>query len=159
MCLESMRNISGVSQDDRVTFFHLATGGIVAGLIIIVGEAILNVRLLADQWAKLRAQQALAAPSRAAAAQVPLKLMLLAIFAVWLAVEFKPAEASLLYAGMVSGLIIWFLIWAWVPWGLLLSGYMSPTIAATTAAWGLIEIPLAVCAGVWVYGRLASGAT
>jgi hypothetical protein len=152
-----MRIISGVSEDHCVSFLHIAAGGIVAGLIIILGEAILNVRLLADQWTKLRAQQALSAPSRAAAAQVPLKLMLLAIFSVWLAVEFKPAEASLLYAGIVSGLIIWLLIWAWVPWGLLLSGYMSPAIAATTVAWGLIELPLAVCAGVWVYGNLANG--
>ncbi|OAH98968.1 hypothetical protein A1353_21580 [Methylomonas methanica] len=130
---------------------QIAAGGIVAGLLIVAGEAVLNLLLLADEWAKLFSQLALPQPTVAIAAQGVLKLILLGFFSVWLAITFKPAHVSPRHAGIVTGLIVWFLVWAWVQWGMLLAGYVSPTIAVTTVVWGFIELPLAVWAGVSLY--------
>lgn len=135
--------------------FQIAAGGVVAGLLIVAGEAVLNLLLLAEEWAKLFARFALPQPAAAIVVQGVLKLILLGVFSVWLAVAFKPAHMSPGHAGIVSGLVVWFLVWAWVQWGMLLAGYVSPIIAAATVAWGLVELPLAVWAGVWLHSRLA----
>lgn len=134
----------------------LLVGGVVAGLIIIAGEAVLNLVILADEWADLFLRFALPQPSAFIAAQGGLKLLLLGVFSVWLAAVFKLAFPCSFRAGVMSGLCVWFLVWAWVQWGMLLAGYVTPSIAATTIAWGFVELPLAAWAGTWVHWRLRS---
>jgi len=138
---------------------QIAASGVVAGLLIVAGEAALNLLFLADEWARILAQFALPVPTVATVVQGVLKLILLGIFSVWLAVTFKPAHVSPGHAGIVAGLIIWFLVWAWVQWGMLLAGYISQTIATTTVAWGFIELPLAVWTGVRLHSRLTRHST
>jgi hypothetical protein len=134
--------------------FPLLLGGLVAGLIIVVGEAILNLVVLADAWTHLLARFSLQQPTPLVAVQGFLKLFLLGIFSVWLATILKPAFPYPTRAGVVAGLCVWFLVWAWVQWGLWLAGFVTTYVAVTTVAWGLVELPLAAWAGTWVQGRL-----
>lgn len=136
----------------------LLVGGIVAGLMIVAGEAVLNLGVLADEWAELFARFALQQPTPFVAAQGVFKLMLIGMFSVWLAVRLTPAFASPNRAGIASGLCVWFLVWAWVQWGMLLAGFVTVPIAVATVAWGLVELPVAAWAGTRVYWRLESGA-
>ncbi|QPK62853.1 hypothetical protein IVG45_18800 [Methylomonas sp. LL1] len=137
--------------------FPLLVGGVIAGLIIVAGEAVLNLGVLADEWANLFLRFKLPEPTPLIAAQGVLKLLLLGIFSVWLALAFKPAFSYPHRAGIVSGLCIWFLVWAWVQWGMWLAGYVTAPIAITTVAWGFVELPLAAWAGTWVHWRLIGG--
>lgn len=134
--------------------FSLLVGGVVAGLIIIAGEAVLNLGILADEWVDLFLRFALPQPTAFVATQGALKLLLLGIFSVWLAAAFKLAFPYPNRAGIVSGLCVWLLVWAWVQWGMLLAGYVTTSIAVTTVAWGFVELPLAAWAGTWVHWRL-----
>ena len=131
-------------------------GGIIAGLIIVAGEAVLNLMVLADEWTQLFARLALPQPTAAVAAQGLLKLMLMGVFSVWLGATFKPVFAYPHRAGIIAGLVVWFLVWAWVQWGMLLAGYVTAPIAAWTVAWGVVELPLAAWAGTCVHARLAA---
>lgn len=133
----------------------LLIGGIVAGLLIVIGEAVLNLWLLADAWAELFVRFSLQQPTPLVAAQGVLKLLLIGVFSVWLAVRLAPAFAGPSRAGIAAGLCVWFLVWAWVQWGMLLAGFATAPIAAMTVAWGFVELPLAVWAGTWVHWRLA----
>lgn len=135
---------------------HILIGGGVAGLIIVLGEAVLNLVILADAWAGIFARFALSQPGLTTAAQGMLKLLLLGIFSVWLACRLRPAYASGDRAAIAAGLIIWFLVWAWVQWGMLLAGYVTAEIARLTVAWGLFELPLAVWAGYRLQARLST---
>lgn len=137
--------------------FPLLAGGVAAGLIIIAGEAILNLVVLADEWANLFLHFSLPQPTPLVAAQGVLKLMLLGIFSVWLAVTFRFAFPDPNRAGIVSGLCVWFLVWAWVQWGMLLAGFVTAPIAVATVAWGLVELPLAAWAGTWLHWRTSGG--
>lgn len=137
-------------------FFPMVVGGIVTGLIIIVGEAILNLVILFDEWNMLFARFNLPQPTAAVAAQGVLKLLLLGIFSVWLALTFRHVFPYPRRAGIIAGLCVWFLVWAWVQWGMLLAGYVTAPIAAATVAWGLVEWPLAAWAGAWVHWRLTT---
>lgn len=134
----------------------LLVGGIAAGLIIIAGEAVLNLLILAEDWANLFARFSLPQPTPLVAAQGLLKLLLLGIFSVWLAAKLRAAFPKPGIAGVVSGLCVWFLVWAWVQWGMLLAGFVTAPIAAVTVAWGLVELPLATAAGTWVHSWVDS---
>lgn len=123
-------------------FFPIVVSGVVTGLIIIAGEAVLNLLILADDWAELFTRFALPQPTAAVAAQGVLKLLLLGMFSVWLAVTLKPVFAYPNRAVIVSGLIIWFLVWAWVQWGMLLAGYVTASIATITVAWFFLNYHL-----------------
>lgn len=137
--------------------FSLFVGGVVAGLIIVAGEAVLNLVVLADEWAHLFSRFSLPQPTSLVAAQGLLKLLLLGIFSVWLAATLKSAFPNPSHAGVVAGLCVWFLVWAWVQWGMLLAGYVTTYVAVSTVAWGLIELPLAAWAGTRVQWRLSGG--
>jgi hypothetical protein len=135
----------------------LLVGGTVAGLIIVAGEAVLNLGVLADDWAELFVRFALQQPTPFVAAQGVLKLLLIGMFSVWLAVRLTPTFAGPNHAGISSGLCVWFLVWAWVQWGMLLAGFVTVPIAVATVAWGLFELPVAAWAGTRVYWRLENG--
>jgi len=137
--------------------FSLFVGGVVAGLIIVAGEAVLNLVVLADEWANLFSRFSLPQPTRLVSAQGLLKLLLLGIFSVWLAATLKSAFPNPSHASVVSGLCVWFLVWAWVQWGMLLAGYVTTYVAVSTVAWGFIELPLAAWAGTRVQWRLNGG--
>lgn len=134
---------------------YLLTGGVVAGLVIITGEAVLNLWLLAAEWEVLFARFDLPPPSVAVAMQGLAKLLLLGVFSVWLTAMLRPAFATHARAAIAAGLVVWFLVWAWVQWGMLLAGYVTPSVAMTTVAWGLVELPLAVWLGARVQEFLA----
>lgn len=136
--------------------FPIAVGGGLAGLIIVAGEAVLNLAILADDWAALITRLALPQPTAVVAAQGVLKLTLLGVFSVWLAVTLRRVFATPDRAGIASGLIVWFLVWAWVQWGMLLAGYVTANIATVTVAWGFVELPLAVWAGTRLHWRLSA---
>lgn len=137
--------------------FSLLVGGVVAGLIIVAGEAVLNGVVLADEWTHLFSRFSLPQPTPLVAAQGLLKLLLLGVFSVWLAATLASAFPTPGHAGVVSGLCVWFLVWAWVQWGMWLAGYVTTYVAASTVAWGLIELPLAAWAGTRVQWRLNGG--
>lgn len=137
--------------------FSLFVGGIVAGLIIVAGEAVLNFVVLADEWTNLFLRFSLPQPTPLVAAQGLLKLLLLGIFSVWLAATLKSAFPNANHAGVVSGLCVWFLVWAWVQWGMLLAGYVTTYVAVSTVVWGSIQLPLAAWAGTRVAWRLNAG--
>lgn len=137
--------------------FPLFVGGVAAGLVIIAGEAVLNLVVLADEWVDLFLHLTLPQPTPLIAAQGVLKLLLVGIFSVWLAVTFRFAFPAPNRASIASGLCIWFLVWAWVQWGMLLAGFVTTPIAVATVVWGFVELPLAAWAGTWVYWRLNGG--
>jgi hypothetical protein len=130
----------------------LIVGGVIAGLIIILGELPLNFWLLADDWSEIAVRLSLPQPDSAVAVQGVIKLLLLGVFAVWLTQRLQ--TVGRLSASLVAGGIVWFLVWAWVQWGMLLAGYVTPRIALLTVIWGMIEIPLATWSGAWVCDRM-----
>lgn len=133
----------------------LLAGGVVAGLAIIAGEAVLNLWLLAEEWAIVFARFSLPEPTAAVALQGLAKLLVLGVFSVWLAAKLRAAFATATRAAIAAGLIVWFLVWAWVQWGMVLAGYVTPAVAAPTVAWGLIELPLAAWLGYQVHEAVA----
>jgi len=92
--------------------FPLLAAGLLCGLLIVLGEAVLNFGPLAGDWAEVFARFALAEPGAIVAVQGLLKLMLLGVFTMWLALTFRSAFRSPHQAALAAGLCVWFLVWA-----------------------------------------------
>ena len=127
--------------------------GTLAGLVIVVGEAILNAWLLASQWELANAALGLRAPTPFVAAAALGKLFLLGFVLVWLYLALREKYGRGVRTGAVSGLVIALLLWVWAMSGLLMAGYVTGTIALVTMVWGLIELPLAAVVAVLVLER------
>jgi hypothetical protein len=121
----------------------LLLGGFCAGLLLIAGEATLNLTLLAADWQEVFTRFSLPEPTGAVVAQGIVKLLVLGIMTCLTGWLIAPRFATPTYAGITAGLIIWALIWAWVQWGMLLAGFVTPRIALLTTLWGLPELVLA----------------
>lgn len=130
--------------------FSILLGGVVSGLFIILGELPLNLWLLAEDWHALFTQFGLAEPSAMVALQGVVKLLLLGIISTALAFNLRIENTESPWFGIKTGLLIWFLIWAWVQWGMLLAGYVSFKVALYTTLWGFVELPIAVYLGTKV---------
>jgi len=132
----------------RSALLPCLTGGLLAGVLIVAGEAVLNLSVLADDWLVLFAQFGLQQPTPLVATQGVLKLMLLGVATVWLSHALQASLGGPSRAAIAGGLFVWFLVWAWVQWGMLLAGYVTPRIALATVLWGLFELPAAAWCGV-----------
>jgi hypothetical protein len=139
----------------------LLTGGLCTGLVVVAGEALLNLLVLAGEWKAHAARLSLPPPAPSAAMQAVLKLLVLGAITMGLGKLLLPAVKDSVRADLSAGLLVWLLVWAWVQWGMLLAGYVTPRIAATTVAWGLVELPLAAhCGGAvlrWTRTRADPG--
>ena len=134
----------------------LIGGGVVAGVVIITGELLLNVWLLAADWLAVAVRLSLPQPTAAVAVQGVVKLLLLGIFVVWLAQRLRIPDR--LHASLLAGGIVWLLVWVWVQWGMLLAGYVTPRIATITVIWGFVELPMATWLGIFAQDRLNESA-
>jgi hypothetical protein len=84
----------------------LLLGGLVAGLIVLTGEVILNVVVLQDEMTALVQRFALPLPTLPVLAQAVLRLLLVGVLAVWMALTFDRVFRDLSRSAMVSGLCI-----------------------------------------------------
>jgi len=129
----------------------LLLGGLVAGVVIVAGEAVLNLWLLFDDWSVLRSRQNLPQLGVFEIFQGTFKLLLLGVFTVGLALVFEKAFQSSGRARFAAGLVVWGLVWVWVQWGMWLAGYITPKVAFITVGWGLLELSLASWLGAAAY--------
>jgi hypothetical protein len=127
--------------------------GSVTGLVIIIGEGMLNGMLLKTEWALVNEQLNLSEPSDLILGLVMLKLFILGYVVVWLydAISYKYGQGlkTALFAGAVIGLTIW----GWVLAGMWMAGYVNNTIAVITFFWGMIELPLAAAVGYKLFSH------
>lgn len=126
-------------------------GGLLAGLVINVGEFILNEPLLGDQWAFLMESMGLEAPSGATIGVFVVEGFLLGIVAVWLYAAIRPRFGAGVKTAVLAGLAVWLLAIFYQTVALVASAIIPFDLAAYVIVWDLVEIPLATVAGAWIY--------
>jgi hypothetical protein len=127
--------------------------GAIAGAVIVLGEAVLNGWILLSEWNAVVDRLGLPAPRAPLVLAGFLKLFVLGYVLVWLYNAFVPrygkgATSALLSGGLVAGLV-----WVWVMLGMLMTGYVTWTIAWVTMIWGIVELPLAALLAAYYLER------
>jgi hypothetical protein len=125
-------------------------GGLLAGLIINAGEAILNAALMKEPWeVALRGMNL--DPAKQNLAVYIIGGFLLGIATVWLYAAIRPRFGAGPKTAVIAGLAVWFFasLYGWST--LLASGMFSMSLAVMCAGWAVLEFPIAAVAGAWLY--------
>jgi hypothetical protein len=126
--------------------------GIIAGLILVAGETVLNGLLLGPEWEQVLFERNLQIGPGAGIAMLGITLML-GIFLAWLTVLLRQRTGSGVIAVLEAAVTVWFTVFlytcAWLgilkvfPWRRMIFGII----------WGLGETILAALAAGWFYNR------
>ena len=134
-------------------------GGLLAGLVINLGEIVLNQVLVADSWEGV---QAVIGFERTAADIAILVLMgfLIGIAGVWLYAAARPRLGAGPETAFRIGLVVWFFAWFWQNVSFMTLGDLFPTeLLLISTVWTLVETPLAIMAGAWLYSEAGGAAS
>ena len=135
----------------NINLTRVLLGGLLAGVVINVGEGILNELILRQDWEA--AMQALQLPMVGGVSQGVLFIVLgfvLGIVAVCIYASIRPRFGAGVKTAVIAGLTVWVLIY--IGFGFpFLAGVFPTKLFWISAVWGLVEVPLATVAGAWVY--------
>ena len=132
---------------------RICIAGAITGLIIVLGEVVLNGLVLVDEWNTVNASLGLPLPSPLISTLVLLKLFALGFLIQWLYWAIQPRFGRGRKTALIAGGIVALIVWAWALSGLYMAGYVNPHIAWVTLVWGSIEVPMAAVLGVMFLER------
>lgn len=125
-------------------------GGLVAGLVINVGEFILNGVLVAESWAT--AQEALGIEQGAAAMAVyVIGGFVMGLVGLWLYAAARPRLGAGPATAVKMGLAVWALACLWPIASFMTMGLLPQSLLLISLVWEIVEVPLAILAGAWLY--------
>lgn len=139
----------------QINLGRVLGGGLLAGLVINVGEVLLNEVVLGDAWEAAWAALGVV-QSPAMIALFMIYGFLLGLGSVWLYAAIRPRFGPGLRTAVIAGLASWFL--AYFLFGLmnLATDVFPQGIVWFVTAWGLVEIPLGTAVGAALYKEEAA---
>jgi hypothetical protein len=135
----------------RINMSRVILGGIVAGLVVNVGEFLLNGVFLADYYAEMGGRLGLPAMDTPVFVTYVILSLLLGTVAVWLYAAARPRFGPGPATALRIGIAVWFCSYVMAAAGSWGVGLMELRTALLSVAWGFVEIPLATVAGAWAY--------
>ena len=134
----------------RINYTGVVKGGLLAGVIVNVGEGLLNGVILAA--ANAAVAERLGAPQTTAVLAMYLLMgMVMGVTLVWIYAAIRPRFGPGKQAAIIAGLLVWFLVYGTY---MTMNGalHIYPNDAmALSIVWGMVEMPLAALAGAWLY--------
>jgi len=134
-----------------VNLTRVLLGGLLAGLVLNIGEYILNEVVLGAQWAAFRAAFALDDFTAAQSVGIAVITFLFGIVLVWLYAAMRPRFGPGPKTAVIAGLTLWSTAWLLISASFLTAGLLTAEMAVTTIVWGFFEAPVAAIAGAWLY--------
>lgn len=126
-------------------------GGLVAGLILNIGEFVLNVPVAGAQMDAAISRLGLPPMPNSAIAIFVAMCFGLGLFLVWLYAAIRPRLGPGPGTAVCAALIVWGLAYLWPSVANVVLGIFPVGLTALTVVWGLGEVVLAALAGAWLY--------
>jgi hypothetical protein len=130
---------------------RVVIGGLVAGLVMNVGEYILNEPLLGADLTAALAERNLPPVGGGAIGVFVTMTFAFGILLVWLYAAARPRLGAGPKAAVTIGVVFWFLAYFGPLVAMNVMGLLPGRLAMIGAVWGLVEVPLAALAGAWMY--------
>lgn len=134
-----------------INYARVFLGGLVAGILLVVGETILGAVVLSGEWAATSADPDVTTYGTWLSLAVVGIVFLNGFVLTWLYAAIRPRYGPGPGTAILSGMVLWLIAWALMGLSLTFSGLVTPRIAGISAIWGLIEVPLAALAGAYFY--------
>lgn len=138
----------------QINWGRVIGGGLLAGLVMNIGEAALHGGLLGEDDKRLFESLGVSTTPE------PWQLIaligmtfVLGITSVWLYAAIRPRYGAGPTTAICAGLAVWVFahVWAAVYMGAAYNGVIPPKQAWLPVVWGLFEAPLGTLAGAWLY--------
>ncbi|MDX1622837.1 MAG: hypothetical protein R3199_02510 [Gemmatimonadota bacterium] len=135
----------------RIDTTRVIVGGLVAGVVLNVGEYLLNGVLLRERWEA--AMETLGREPYAGADIMVMVVMtlLLGVVLVWFYAAMRPRFGPGPKTAVITALFGWLLLYVWPFFWNSLTGLFPSDLMLIMTVWGLFELPVAVMAGAWLY--------
>jgi hypothetical protein len=130
---------------------RVLAGGLVAGLIINIGESILNVPLAGAELAQALEARNLPPVGGGAIAYFVGMCFLLGILMVWIYAAVRPRLGPGPKTAVIVGLLAWFMTLVWSGGAQVAMGIMPLGLTIFGLGWGLVEFIIASVVGAKLY--------
>jgi hypothetical protein len=126
-------------------------GGLAAGVVLDVGESLLNTVVLGSQMTETMAKMNLAPPGGSAIGVFILLGFALGIATVWLYAAIRPRFGAGMKTALIAGAVVWFMAYLYGGVGLAVMGIFPTGMMAFGLVWGLVEVMVAAVVGGMLY--------
>ena len=135
----------------KINMGRVILGGLIAGVVINLGEFALNMGILGSLWDE--AMKALNRPPIGNESAVFFMLLCfgLGIVGVWTYAAIRSRFGAGPLTALCAGLLIWALAILYPSAGMIPMGLFPAKLILYATVWDLVEIPVAVIAGAWFY--------
>ena len=136
---------------NAINMKRVLIGGLAAGVVINLGEFLLNDLILKDMW-----EEALQEWNRQIAYENSIfsfvvSSTILGIVLVWIYAGIRPRFGAGPRTALTAGMIVWFLSFAYGSIGWMAMDLFPKAIFIYSVFWGAIEIAIASLLGAWIY--------
>jgi hypothetical protein len=138
----------------KINFGRVILGGLLAGLIINIGEFVLNTYVIGEQSAAIMERLGLDAISNTQIAWFVLISFVLAIVMVFLYAAIRPRFGAGTGTAILAGVTIWFVMMLSAVADAII-GLVPLSLILVAGIWGIVEFAIAAVAGAWVYREAA----
>ncbi len=131
---------------------RVIAGGLIAGLIINIGELLLNGVVLASEWEAFRQQ--LGYDGSFTTTQMTISVIITFLFGIaliWLYAAIRPRFGSGPKTAVIAGAALWFVAYVLFGASLWAADMFTTRLMVFSIIWGAVEAPVAALAGAWVY--------
>ena len=125
-------------------------GGLLAGLVITIGEAVLNTVVIGADWERAMATLGITQSAGEMIFYV-VGAFVIGIVGVCLYAAMRPRMGPGPATAVEVGVVLWLLAWAWPTGAIAFWGVLAGRAILIGLVWGLVEVCLAMLAGAWLY--------
>lgn len=136
---------------NNINYGRVILGGLVTGLILNIGEYLLNEVVFVKQMEEMFRRMNIPRPSGSFIATAVGITFLLGIVIVWLYALIRPRVGAGPKAAIIAGFVAWFCVYFYC-------GILNAALFGIPASymllgmvWGIVEYSVAAIAGAWLY--------
>lgn len=130
---------------------RVIAGGLVAGVVINIGETLLNTVVLADEMQALNARFNLPPMTAGTIGGFVVMCFVLGLLAVWLYAAVRPRLGPGPKTAAIVALAIWIAAYLFPTISSYLMGFFPGGVTTFVLGWGLVEVIAGTIAGAYVY--------
>ncbi len=134
-----------------MNYGRILLGGLGAGLVLNIGEFLLNGVLLARQMEEFFSRCGLTPPGGSALAILVVITFFMGIFIVFVYAAIRPRYGPGPKTAFCAGLIAWFCVYFYNSAVAAALGFVPLNLFAIALVWGLAEYILGALVGAWLY--------
>ncbi|MFY9609055.1 MAG: hypothetical protein WAU45_10645 [Blastocatellia bacterium] len=135
----------------KINMGRVILGGLLAGLIINIGEFLLNGVILSKEIEDMMKNLDRPAIGGSAIAVFVVIAFLLGIAMIWLYAAIRPRFGAGAKTAVCAGLTVWTLAYLYPTIGQSQMGIFPNRLLVIGTVWGLVELSIAAVGGAWLY--------